>query len=75
MHFRQQFEYEYQFNGHDFIVDLEATKHFDDNKLYSGTLAFDLGVLKKSKNKSMLQLSAFYRRNVSPLSREEDNSG
>lgn len=75
MHLRQQFEYEYEYKyssqENDFSVDIEASKHFDDGKLYTGTLDFSLGIEKKLKNHSILQLSAFYNRGIGKLGMEE----
>lgn len=75
MHLLQQFEYEYEYeyttSENDFSVDIEASKRFDDGKIYAGTLDFSLGIEKKLKNHSILQLSAFYNRGIGKLGMEE----
>ncbi|UII29660.1 PorT family protein [Fulvivirga ulvae] len=75
MHLLQQFEYEYEYNyssqENDFSVDIEASKHFDDGKIYTGTMDFSLGIEKKLKNHSILQLSGFYSRGIGKLGMEK----
>ncbi|MBL6447748.1 hypothetical protein JMN32_15625 [Fulvivirga sp. 29W222] len=71
----QRFEYEYEYkytsDENDFSVDIEASKHFDDGKIYTGMLDASLGIEKKLKNHSILQLSAFYGRGIGKLGMEE----
>lgn len=76
MLFLQKMNYLYQYdidtgNEDDYAVNIEASKRVDDVYLKMGTMDFALGIEKKLKNKSILQLSAFYDRSINTIGVEE----